>query len=220
MFQIGQSVWVPARPSPEFDRVKSVLEEQGVEDSADFGYFVNRPDLFRPSKLDERAAMPVLLDLLPTLTDGKAVAAAARYLRRPWAKPTAFIALVEAFRRWAPSSDTDAGWALGDAVVSAARPADTETLLSLVTDRAYGTARQMIVYALWRFRKDPRVADVLGELAEDPDVSLHAMSALRRTVGNDAALPLLHRLSQTSPDRLEREQAAMELKRAERAASR
>jgi hypothetical protein len=96
VFQIGQSVTVSVGPSPEFDRVKSVLDEQGVEGSADFGYFVNRPDLFRPSELDERAAMPVLLDLLPTLTDGKAVAAAARHLRRPWAKLTAFEPLVEA----------------------------------------------------------------------------------------------------------------------------
>jgi hypothetical protein len=78
----------------------------------------------------------------------------------------------------------------------------------------------MIVYALWRFRKEPRVADALGELVEDPDVSLHAMSALRRTVGNDAALPVLKRLSQTSPDRRVREQAAKEFRKADRAASR
>ena len=218
--QIGHSVSVTAGASPEFDRVKSVLEQRGVNGWADFGYFVNRPDLFRPSDLDERAAMPVLLDLLQTLTDADAVAATARHLRRPWAKPIAFVPLVEAFTKWAASSHTDAGWALGDAVASAARSDDTETLISLVTDPAYGTARQMIVHSLWRFRKDSRVANVLQHLAEDPDVSLHAMGALRRTVGNDAALALLHRLSQTSPDRRVREQATKEMKKAERAARR
>ena len=85
VFQIGHSVLVTAGVCPEFDRVKSVLERRGVKGWADFGYLVNRPDLFRPSEVDERAAMPVLLDLLPTLTDGKAEAATARHLRRPWA---------------------------------------------------------------------------------------------------------------------------------------
>ena len=202
--------------SEEFDRVLSVLEERGVNGNADFGYFVNRPDLFRPSEFDERAAMPVLLELLPTLTDERVVAATARHLRRPWAKPTAFVPLVGAFRRWATGPNTDAGWALGDALASVARRNDCEVLLSLATNPAYGTARQMIVYSLWRFRKDESVLEALPTLAADPDVSLHALSALRRAIGNEAALPVLRKLSEFSPSQAVREQATRALRKAER----
>lgn len=194
-----------------------VLEEQGVKGSADFGYFVNRPDLLRPSEFDERAAMPTLLELLPGLTDGKTVAAVARHLRRTWARPTAFLPLVEAFRKWAPAQHTDAGWALGDALVAAAGPKDIEIVLSLATDPAYGTARQMIVHSLWRFRKDEAVANALATLAGHPDVSLHAIGALRRTVGNEAAIPIIRALAQSSPHQGVREQATRELRKAERA---
>lgn len=203
----------------EFDRVRSVLDERGIRGAGDFGYFVNRPDLFRPSEFDERTAMPVLLELLPTLTDGKVVAAVARHLRRPWARPAAFTPVVEAFKVWAGRPETDAGWALGDAAASAARPADSQTLLTLATNPEYGTARQMIVHSLWRYRKDGTVLEALPLLARDPDVSLHAMSALRRAVGPDAAIPLLRDLAGTHPSQRVRDQAARELRKAERAVS-
>jgi hypothetical protein len=57
--------------------------------------------------------MPVLLGLLPILTDPTLVRAVAAHLRRPWARPTAFGPLVDAFQRWAPQGG-DAGWQLGD----------------------------------------------------------------------------------------------------------
>ena len=213
-------MWVTAGTSGEFDWVRSTLAENGVHGSSDFGYFVNRPHLFRPSEFDERAAMPVLLELLPSLTDGKVVAATARHLRRPSARTDAFVPLVQAFRRWAPSAHADAGWALGDAMASAAGPKDAEILLSLAADPAYGPARQMIVHSLWRFRKDERVVEALPTLARDPDVSLHAMSALRRAMGNEAARPLLRELAESGPDQRVREQAARELRKAERASRR
>jgi hypothetical protein len=56
----------------------------------DFGRFVNNTTYFRPSAFDERAAMPTLLRLLPTLTDRALVGTVAAHLRRPWARPTAF----------------------------------------------------------------------------------------------------------------------------------
>lgn len=52
----------------------------------------------------------------------------------------------------------------------------------------------MIVYALWRFRAAPEVASTLLSLIDDPDVALHAMSALQRTVGARDALPYLIRV--------------------------
>jgi hypothetical protein len=93
--------------------------------------------------------MPVLLQLLPTLTDPTLVAAVAAHLRRSGAQPFMFVPLVEAFRRWSPRSG-DAGRQLGDALARAARMDDLPVMLELVSDSRYGSARQMIVGALWR----------------------------------------------------------------------
>lgn len=168
-------------------RVRQTLREAGIEGVEDFGRFVNNTKYFAPSTFDERAAMPVLLMLLPSLTEPKVVEAVARHLRRPWARPLAFQPLLQAFRTWAPREQL-AGWAIGDALATSATVRDADVLLDLVTDRNYGKSRQMIVHSLWRFRRDERTVVVLLRLIEDPDISLHAMSALRRSEGNEAAL--------------------------------
>jgi hypothetical protein len=163
--------------------------------------------------------MPILLELLPTLNDRRLVAAVAAHLRRPWARPGAFVPLVDAFRRWAPK-DLDAGWQLGNALASAARGEDLPVLLSLVSDVRYGTARQMVVDALWRFRKSPLVVPTLVSLITDPAVALHAMSALRRSIGPAAALSYLRQVEASHrADRLGKT-ATSQVRRAEASLSR
>lgn len=54
-------------------RVQAALAEAGVAGVHDFGRFVSNTKYFEPSSFDERAAMPVLLTVLPTLTDPKVV---------------------------------------------------------------------------------------------------------------------------------------------------
>lgn len=203
----------------EWQLVRDSLTQAGVEGAEDLGRFVNDATYSRPSVFDERAAMPVLLDLLPTLTDSTLVGAVAGHLRRPWARPTAFGALVDGFRIWAPQ-DGDTGWQLGDALASAAQPDDLPVLLNLVCNARYGTARQMIVDSLWRFRKSPLVEPALVSLITDPDVALHAMSALRRSIGPAAALPYLRQVATDHPgDRLGKT-AASQIRPAEAAVSR
>ena len=82
-------------------RVRQALSNAGVEGVEDFSRFVNNTDYFAPSKFDERAAMPVLLALLPSLTEHKVVEAVAGHLRRPWARPSGFQPLLMAYRSWA-----------------------------------------------------------------------------------------------------------------------
>lgn len=191
----------------------------GVAGTEDLGRFVSDTRYLQPSAFDERAAMPILLELLPRLTDPRLVAAVAAHLRRPWARPAAFGKLVDAFRRWAPD-DRDAGWQLGDALASAAQREDLPILLSLVSDVQYGEARQMIVDALWRFRKSPPVVPTLASLITDPTVALHAMSALRRSIGPVAALPYLRQVEASHrADRLGKT-AASQIRRAEASLSR
>lgn len=184
----------------ERDMLVTALENAGVRGPADFGRFVSNLEYFAPSQFDERAAMPVLLEHLPHLQDPKLVAAAAGHLRRPWARPAAFEVLAEAFRRWAPDDRMSAGWHLGDALGTVAEARRLPEVLALVLDPRYGRARQQLVGALWRFKKEVAVAEALVDLVNDPDVALHAMSSLRRVIGNERALPLLQNVRDTHPN--------------------
>jgi hypothetical protein len=199
----------------DFARLREALSEHEVKGAEDFGYFVSNTTHFRPSSLDERAAMPVLLGLLPTLTDPRAVAVVAGHLRRPWARPTAFAPLLEAFEAWGRRSSS-AGWALGDALATSADEGTVDVLVRVAQDRTLGQTRQMVVGSLWRFRKDRRIGAVLEALISDRDVSLHAMSALRRTLGNEAAIPYLSRVVATHSDPVVRNQAASQIKKSRR----
>jgi hypothetical protein len=175
----------------EFDRVGGVLRARGVAGVEDFGTFVNNTTYFAPSRFDERSAMPVLIELLPTLNDAKVVETVASHLRRPWARPAAYEPLRIAFQRWAEAGPgSPAAWALGDALASAAISSNLLELLALVQDSRYGPSRQMIVFALYRFKADETAA-ALSQLIRDPEVALHAMSALRRIVGPEHSRPLI-----------------------------
>jgi hypothetical protein len=173
-------------------RVLAALEAAGIN-SDDYGRFVNNTKYFRPSVFDVRAATQVLLTVLPSVTDGGTASTIAMYLQNSTVGPESFDLLHAAFVSWAPKH-RDAGWQLGSALVRCAGPEHLPSLLELAQRKDLGVTRQMLVYSLWRFRKDPSVAPVLATLCEDPDVCLHAMSAYRRTVGNNSALELIAKL--------------------------
>ena len=202
--------------SSEWKRIKAECAAAGVAGSDDFGKFVSDTRYLDPSAFDERAAMPTLLRLLPTVSEAQVVSTIAAHLRRPWARPDAFDALHEAFHRWASSDPSDV-WSIGDALANAADDASVAELLEIVTDKRFGRARQMIVYSLWRFKKDHRIEPALIPLLRDPDVVLHAASALRRSVGNADALPMLERALDTSTSSTIAEQLAREIKKAQKA---
>jgi hypothetical protein len=195
--------------------VRGSLAARGVAGVEDFGRFVSNVEFFGPSGFDERAAMPVLLELLPRVSDPQLVATIASHLRRPWARPAAFTALYDAFRRWAPRNEST-GWAVGDAMASAARIQELPALLSVVGDPGFGPARQMVVFALARFKRSPDVPPALIALLHDPDVALHAMSALRRSVGARQALPYLHDVKTAHPDDELGQFAGREIRKAEK----
>jgi len=164
--------------------------------------------------------MPILIEALPTLTDGKLVGAVAGHLRRPWARPAAFDSLLAAFEAWAQRDDSaTTGWHLGDALATTATVAQVETLLRISEDRKYGMARQMVVHALGRFKKAPEVPQALVGLIQDPDVALHAMQALRRVLGAREALPYLEQVERDRRGTAVGEQAAREAKKTRKSLS-
>lgn len=155
--------------SDEWEALRHELDRAGVVGADELGRFVSNVEFFGASAFDERAAMPVLLAALPRLTDPRLVSAVAGHLRRPWARPQAFDPLLAAFQIWA-QSDATAAWQLGDSLGSAATMDRLPDLVGLCVNRAYGTARQMPVLALARFKKSPDVRPVLLELIHDGDL--------------------------------------------------
>lgn len=200
----------------EWETLRADLESAGVTGVAELGRFVNNVEFFGASEFDEKAAMPVLLDALPRLSDPRLVSAVAGHLRRPWARPNAFDVLLDAFRRWAPV-DSTTGWHLGDALGSAATEGRVHDLLEVCLDTEFGTARQMPVAALGRFKRVQSVGPALLELIHDSDVGLHAMSALRRVLGAAGALPYIEQLEQANRGKPLGKQAERELKKLRKA---
>ena len=181
------------------------LRAAGVRGVDDFGRFVNTK-YFRASEFDDAAAAPVLLAELPSVSDGSVVAAIARHLRRVRLSPRDFDRLLVAFERWA-TENFDAGWTLGDALAHAARPDHVATMCQLAQRQEYGRSRQMIVFALWRWRRSELVEPTLRGLLADPDVAMHAMSALNRVIPADDMLAALAPLLQNDADPTVRKQA-------------
>jgi hypothetical protein len=214
---IGQSARVTAA-ADEWDQVRIALDADGVSGADDFGRFVNDTTHLRPSTFDERSAAPTLMRLLPSLTDPCVVVAVAGHLRRPWARPTAFIPLLAAFRSWA-ARDWSVGWSVGDSLVNAADESKVDELLTIANNTDLGKARQMVVHSLWRFRKDRRVATTLEHLVTDADVALHAANALRRAVGNEVALEILTRARDGDSDPAVQRLLDTEIKKARRASA-
>jgi hypothetical protein len=171
----------------EWEDLRNRLTTAGVTGAEDLGRFVSNPRVLGASTFDERAAMPILIDALPSLTDARLVKAVAGHLRRSWARPAAFDALYQAFLVWAPE-DPMTGWQLGDALGTTANVGQVEQLIEISMDRRYGMARQMVLLSLSRFSKSPGVAEVARSLIDDPDVALHAMKTYAKAVGQQAAL--------------------------------
>jgi hypothetical protein len=175
----------------EFGLVRKALDQAGLP-SADFGRFTgNRhPSVIRPSSFDYRASVPVLLRLLPALSDPDVVESAVRSLTTAHARPAAAEELLRLFVA-TPPEHASLKWAIGNALSTVTTAQHKDSLLDLARDERHGIGRQMIVERLARFSRDERILDALRRLAVDEAVALHAMAGLRRRLGAAEALSFL-----------------------------
>ncbi|HEX5235409.1 MAG TPA: HEAT repeat domain-containing protein [Silvibacterium sp.] len=120
-------------------------------------------------------AIPILLAWLPRLPE-VAKEEVVRALTVPWAKPLAAPVLIEEFTR---ASDDSLRWAIGNALDTVADYSVLERMIEIAMDRQFGSARQMVVMALGKF-KDFRCEDAALRLLNDEEVAGHAVVALRR----------------------------------------
>lgn len=143
------------------------------------GYSFNSLWEFRDSKLKYRDAIPLLVSALERATDPKLTEQIVRALTVPWAKPLATRPLIEQFQTVDDTTGFGLRWTIGSALDVVWDDAHYDDLIALAREASYGAARQMLVMGIGRSKK-PEAVDVLIELLDDPDVSGHAVIALRK----------------------------------------
>ncbi|SNT50361.1 hypothetical protein SAMN05421812_107309 [Asanoa hainanensis] len=115
------------------------------------------------------------------------------------ARPAAGSLMVSQFR----TVPTDSiRWVAGNAISAVAGPDVFDDVVGIVRNRSFGVVRQMPVDALPRIGGKPHrgaVIDLLVELLSDDDVTLHAISAVRRIRAAQARPALRHLLDRQNP---------------------
>ncbi len=199
----------------EWEQVRDALREAGVAGVEDLGRFVNNTEYFEPSHLDEAAAAPVLLRLLPELEDERVVRTIGRHLQSKTVSKACYNEVLAAYRKWGRRPG-ETGWVLGDTLARKADKSRADDFVTLASDRAYGSSRAFIVDALWRFKSVADVEPLLRDLMRDPAVSMYAMSALQRTIGPERMAATLRDLLDEESDGPVVEHARRQLKRVEK----
>jgi hypothetical protein len=98
-------------------------------------------------KREYRAAIPILLNWLPKISNLRVKQSIVRALTVPWSKSEIGPVLVSEFRNADETADSYK-WVVGNALEATAHPTVKEDLLELVQVRKHGTARQMLAVAL------------------------------------------------------------------------
>jgi hypothetical protein len=197
--------------------VRGLLIDAEVAGGEDFGRFVNDSRYFDTSSFDSRAATPVLVEVLPRLTDPAVIETVALHLKNPAARPSAFGALHGAFREWGVVRRGRVGWQLGEALANAAPLREAPLLIDIAADARYGVNRQQVVLGLPRFRRAPETEPTLRALIHDVDVAQQAMYALRRLIGPQLTVDALEEVCRTHPGTMLERQARNEIRKMNRA---
>ena len=150
-----------------------------LEALAAVGYDVESIADLRTSGVRYRDAIPVLLSGLQRSGDQKVKEEIVRALSVPWAKPAATGPLIEEFKQVEDETGLGLRWTVGNALEVVWDDARFDDLVSLARDATFGRAREMVVLGLRRSKK-PEAGAVLIELLDDPVVSGHAVTALRK----------------------------------------
>jgi hypothetical protein len=133
-----------------------------------------------------RPAIPVLVSWLERMraadvSEGKQKALYQGIVRALTVKEARAVATPLLFEEFHRIREPDTRWIIGNALDVLAGPAQTDRLLAIAREPAFGRSRQMVVSALGRVgRNRPDVLDTLVSLLTDDDLVLHAVNALAR----------------------------------------
>jgi hypothetical protein len=189
--------------------VLAALAAAGI-DTRDFGRFVNRPfpGIIDPAHFDAAAAVPVLLQWLPRVSNGTVKETMVRHLKVKAADGAIAAALIDEFRRPGSASYK---WVVADTLAFTCDQRHFPALTELAADKNHRHGRAPLVAMLWRVKTGDADRVLLDGIC-DPDVALPAMSALRRRLGNTAARKHIAPLA-TDPDDRVRHAARQQLRR-------
>jgi HEAT repeat protein len=149
-----------------------------------------------------QAAIPVLLEWLPRVSDRSVKIDLIRTLGTKLARPQAARPLIGEFLSLSPTSDPPSPdtlrWAIGDALSVVADDSVFDELAGIAIDRRHGDQRGLVVVALGNMH-DPRAVQVLVPLLEDPEVAGYAVMALGKLKASEAAPRIESFLNDPSP---------------------
>lgn len=147
------------------------------------------------SRRSYKEAIPVLVELLPTVQDTRIKEGVVRALAVKEAVgedvARAMIREFEAIDPSGPPVEQGLKWAIANTLSVVARDPVFEEVAALARDQRHGKAREMLAEALARM-KDPRAVEVLVELLDDDEVVGHAVVALGKLKAR-AARPAIER---------------------------
>lgn len=123
-----------------------------------------------------KAAIPILIQWLPKVTDTYVKQDIVRTLSVPWGKDAAAVLIAE-FLRADDAQGTGLRWALANALEVVADDSIFAEIVDLVRSKQYGHDREMLALALAKM-KTPKAVDVLVDLLADEEVAGHALAAL------------------------------------------
>jgi HEAT repeat protein len=164
---------------------RPVLDELG-----ELGYHVATLDDLKHEGKPWKRALPVLSRWLPRIDHPDVKESIVRCLSVPWIGNQATAQFIEEFKKAAPSSSL--AWAIGNALSIVDVTGFEKQIAELCRNRKYGTARQMLVLGLGRFR-DLETEETALNLLNDEEVKLHAIGALG-AMRSKRALPELEKL--------------------------
>ncbi len=194
--------------------MREALAEAGV-DPTYFGRFTSARgrQVLGGGELDYRAATPVLLACLDQVRDPRVLEAVVRSLSTSAARGSAFVPLLDLFRR-TPNGQASLKWAIGNALSVVAQRTDLPAVYEVAIDRSH-VGRSMLVGMLWRLAEPDPVPE-LRILVADPDCAFAAMSSLRRKVSPDEARSVIGPLTDNAVETV-RNAARENLKRVNKA---
>ncbi|TME54493.1 MAG: HEAT repeat domain-containing protein [Chloroflexi bacterium] len=158
-------------------RTRIDMPQPIVEDLRAQGYPVDTVADLLNKRMRYPDAIPTLLRWLPRIKDPAVKEDIVRALSVPWARPAAALPLIHEFREASDDSEFGLRWTIANALAVVADDSVFEEVASLLRNKEYGRAREMLALALGNM-KTPRAVDVLIESLQDPELAGHAVKAL------------------------------------------
>jgi hypothetical protein len=150
------------------------------------GVVIQALEELKRSKVLYRKALPTLLDYFQSTKEARARWIVIGALKNSWASPYASAMLVNEFRK-PDDEQTRIRWDIADALAIVASPDQLEDIISLFSDGQYGSAREMLAFALARLGKgNKKVISVLRKALGDEEVCGHSIIALGKLSAADA----------------------------------